>query len=127
MKALLKILLVIQFLVPVTLKAQESEKPKMKTYTFVMLKKGNKLDQDSTELALLQKQHLEHLSKMAETGDLNVAGPFLDRGNWRGILIFNTDDAEKVKRLVEEDPAVKAGRFSYEIHPWMTQQGVTFK
>ncbi len=127
MRSFLKIILAVCFLVPVSLHAQETEKPKMKTYTFVMLKKGIKLDQDSATLATIQKQHLEHLTQMAENGYLNVAGPFLDNGYWRGLLIFNTDDVEKVKSLVEEDPAVKSGRLSYEIHPWMTQQGVTFK
>ncbi len=127
MRSFLKIILAICFLVPVTLPAQETEKPKMKTYTFVMLKKGIKLDQDSATLATIQKQHLEHLTQMAENGYLNVAGPFLDNGYWRGLLIFNTDDVEKVKSLVEEDPAVKSGRLTYEVHPWMTQQGVTFK
>ncbi len=114
-------------IIPFFTYAQETDKPKMKTYTFVMLKKGNRLDQDSTQLAEIQKKHLEHLGKMAETGDLNVAGPFLDNGYWRGLLIFNTDDIQKVKQLVEADPAVQAGRLSYEVHPWMTQQGVILK
>jgi uncharacterized protein len=103
------------------------ETPKMKTYTFVMLKKGFNTRMDSTELATIQKGHLEHLTQMAKDGDLNVAGPFLDDGFWRGLLIFNTEDMDKVKMLVEQDPAVKSGRLSYEVHPWMTQQGVTLK
>ncbi len=110
-----------------TSNAQETEKPEMKTYTFVMLKRGMKLDQDSLTRVEIQKQHLEYLDGMAESGLLNVAGPFLDKGDWRGILIFNTDDVEKVKLMVAEDPAVKAGRLTYEIHPWMTQKGVVFK
>ena len=115
-------------LVPVLLFAQEpTDKPQMKTYTFVMLKKGLRTDQDSTQLAEIQRKHLEHLTEMAHNGDLNVAGPFLDNGYWRGLLIFNSSDIEKVKKLVEADPAVMAGRLSYEIHPWMTQQGVTLK
>ncbi len=110
-----------------TANAQEQEKPEMKTYTFVMLKKGMNLDQDSLTRSEIQKQHLAYLNSMAESGLLNVAGPFLDKGDWRGILIFNTDDVEKVHRMVADDPAVKAGRLIYEVHPWMTQKGVVFK
>ena len=127
MRTGLKMLCVFLMMFPVTLVAQDDEKAKMKTYTFVMLKKGYRLDQDSATLSTIQRQHLEHLTKMAETGDLNVAGPFLDKGYWRGLLIFNTEDTAKVRQLVEQDPAVRSGRLSFEIHPWMTQQGVTFK
>ena len=107
--------------------SQESEKPEMKKYTFVLLKKGEKRDQDSLEVQKIQKGHLEHIGKMAESGDLNVAGPFLDDGFFRGIFIFNTEDTVKVKKLVEQDPAIKSGSLSYELHPWMTQKGTTFK
>ena len=107
--------------------AQDAEKPEMKTYTFVMLKRGPKVDQDSVTTAQIQKEHMSYINVLAESGDLNVAGPFLDDGNWRGIFIFNTGDIEKVKKLVDQDPAVKAGRLIYEAHPWMTQKGTSFK
>jgi uncharacterized protein len=99
----------------------------MKTYTFVLLKKGPNRTQDSATVSRIQTLHLAHIQKMAETGALNVAGPFLDDGFFRGILIFNSTDTNSVKRLVGEDPAVKSGRLAYEIHPWMTKQGSTFK
>ncbi len=98
----------------------------MKTYTFVMLTRGENINQDDREKATIQKKHLEYLGQMAENGDLNVAGPFMDNGNWRGILIFNTTDTVKVRQLVENDPAVKAGRLIFEMHPWLTQKGITF-
>ena len=115
------------FFISGTAFSQDAEKPQMKTYTFVMLKKGLKRYQDSLAIEQIQKGHMAHLNQMAESGDLNVAGPFLDNGNWRGILIFNSTDTVKIKQLVESDPAVKSGRLSYELHPWMTQQGSTFK
>jgi uncharacterized protein len=34
---------------------------------------------------------------------------------------------EEAKKLTETDPAIKSGRLSYEIHPFMTQQGACFK
>lgn len=106
---------------------QEAEKPVMKKYTFVLLTKGPNRNHDSLEVQKIQKGHMDHIGAMAESGDLNVAGPFLDDGFYRGIFIFNTEDSVKVKKLVEADPAVKSGRLSYEIHPWMTMQGTTFK
>jgi uncharacterized protein YciI len=64
---------------------------------------------------------------MAAEGKLNVAGPFLDDGEMRGIYIFDSGNEDEVRKLVEADAAVKAGRLTYEIHPWMTQKGTCFK
>jgi len=106
---------------------QEPEKPVMKKYTFVLLTKGENRNHDSLEVQKIQKGHMEHINSMAESGDLNIAGPFLDDGFFRGIFIFDTEDTVKVKKLVDADPAVKSGRLAYEMHPWMTMQGATFK
>jgi len=129
MRSFLRIAILVAFVFQASISTgqDKAEQAPMKTYTFVMLKKGLVRTQDSLQIAEIQKGHLEHLGNLAKTGDLNIAGPFLDDGYWRGLLIFNTEDVEKVRSLVEADPAVKSGRLAYEIHPWMTQQGATFK
>lgn len=99
----------------------------LKPYFFVLLKNGPKRDQDSATAAKIQKAHMDNINRMAASGKLNVAGPFLDGGDLRGIFIFDSGDEAEVKRLVENDPAVKAGRLTYEIHPWMTEKGTCFK
>ena len=77
--------------------------------------------------AKIQKEHMENINRMAAKGKLNVAGPFLDDGEMRGIFIFDSGNEDEVRKLVEADAAVKAGRLTYEIHPWMTQKGTCFK
>jgi uncharacterized protein YciI len=99
----------------------------LKPYFFVLLKKGPNRSQDSVTAAKIQKAHLENINRMAASGKLNVAGPFLDEGEMRGIFIFDSGNEDEVRRLVENDPAVKAGRLTYEIHPWMTEKGTCFK
>ena len=99
----------------------------LKPYFLVLLKRGPNRNQDSTTAANIQKAHLENINRMAASGKLNVAGPFLDEGEMRGIFIFDSGDEDEVKKLVENDPAVKAGRLTYEIHPWMTEKGTCFK
>lgn len=100
---------------------------KMKTYYMVFLKKGSNRTHDSVTAAKIQEAHLKNMTTLAEKGKLVVAGPFLDDGDLRGIYIFDAASAEEVRELTETDPAVKAGRLSYEIHPWMTQKGTCFK
>ena len=99
----------------------------LKPYFLVLLKKGPNRNQDSTTAARIQKAHLENINRMAAAGKLNVAGPFLDEGDLRGIFIFDSGNEDEVRKLVENDPAVKAGRLIYEIHPWMTEKGTCFK
>jgi uncharacterized protein YciI len=111
------------------LQAQTSKNPadNLKPYFLVLLKKGPHRDQDSVTAARIQKAHMENINRMAASGKLNVAGPFLDEGELRGIFIFDSGNEDEVKKLVEGDPAVKSGRLTYEIHPWMTEKGTCFR
>ena len=99
----------------------------LKSYFFVLLKKGPHRDQDSVTAAIIQREHIENINRMAASGKLNVAGPFLDAGNLSGIFIFDSGNEDEVRKMVDNDPAVKAGRLIYEIHPWMTEKGTCFK
>ena len=72
----------------------------------------------------LQKQHMQHIQKMADGGKLIVAGPFAaGDGNMRGMLIFDGSSLEEVRELVSADPAVKAGRFIAEVKVWKPRKG----
>jgi uncharacterized protein YciI len=90
----------------------------MKHYVMAFLKKGPNRGQDSATAAQLQAAHMANIGRMAEAGDLVLAGPFFDNGEVRGIYVFNVDDVEKARKLTETDPAIKAGRLVMELHPW---------
>ncbi|XZF13179.1 YciI family protein [Chitinophagaceae bacterium MMS25-I14] len=102
---------------------------KLKQYYFVMLTKGKKRDEikDTNVLKKIQDGHLANIRRLADEGKIVVVGPFGDDGNWRGIFIFNCTTKEEVEKLLATDPAIKAGRLSYEIHPWWTEQNSVFK
>jgi uncharacterized protein len=104
------------------------ETPKLKQYYFVMLVKGpHRDDIDSLSLAKIQEGHMANINKMAESGKLQIAGPFGDDGNWRGIFIFDVATEEEVIELLKGDPAIQSGRLAYEIHPWWTLPGDCLK
>ncbi|MBS1612942.1 MAG: hypothetical protein JST49_08990 [Bacteroidetes bacterium] len=107
--------------------AQGNKEDNLKPYYMVLLKKGPNRSQDSVTAARIQKEHLENINRMAESGKLNIAGPFLDEGELRGVFVFDSNSEEEVRRMVEADPAVRSGRLTYEIHPWMTQKGTCFR
>lgn len=106
--------------------AQNNE-DNLKPYFLVLLKKGPNRNQDSVTAVQIQKGHLENINRLAAAGKLNVAGPFLDDTDMRGIFIFDSSSEQEVISFCDNDPAVKAGRLVYEIHPWMTQKGTCFK
>lgn len=95
----------------------------MKKYFFVMLKTGPNRNQSAEEAAEIQKGHLAHINRMAEAGVLDLAGPFGDDTEWRGILVLRLPDEASVMKWVEQDPAYRSGRLIYEIHPWWAAVG----
>lgn len=105
-----------------TLTAAQS-KYEMITYYLVILRRGPKWTANITpEIEELQRQHLAHINQMAETGDLTLAGPFLEQTGDKalaGLFIFKVESKQAAKELTESDPAVKAGRLVYEIYPWL--------
>jgi uncharacterized protein YciI len=90
----------------------------MKSYVMAFLKAGPNRSQDSVTVAQLQKGHLENINRMAESGKLVLAGPFMDKGEIRGIYIFNVSSIEEAQALTATDPAIQAGRLAMELHPW---------
>ena len=95
----------------------------MQQYYMVFLKAGENRNQDSTKVAELQKQHLEHLSRMAAEGYASLIGPFGDDGEIRGIVVYQTPTMEMADSLANLDPMVQAGRLEVEVHPWWTEKG----
>ncbi|NMM48646.1 YciI family protein [Marinigracilibium pacificum] len=90
----------------------------MKKYVMAFLKKGPNRNQPEKEAAELQNAHMANIRRMAEEGDLVLAGPFIDGGDIQGIYVFNVETIEEARKLTETDPAIKAGRLVMELHPW---------
>lgn len=105
----------------------EAKEYEYKNYYFVLLTKGPTRTQDSTTAMQIQKGHMDNIERLVKEGKIQVAGPFLDNGEWRGIFIFDVATKEEVEQLLQTDPAISSGRLAYEIHPWMTAKGVCFK
>jgi uncharacterized protein YciI len=76
---------------------------------------------DAEAAAALQNAHMAHLADLHEAGYLLAAGPLFDE-RFRGLSILNVDP-EQARALKEADPAVKAGRFSVQVIPWMVPRG----
>lgn len=100
----------------------------MKRYYLLLYLRGDKSnDYNEAELETIQAGHLAHITHLTEKGIVLLAGPFGDDTDKRGLLLFDLPELEEVKEWAAQDPAVKAGRLTYEIHPWYGAKGATLK
>jgi uncharacterized protein len=90
---------------------------------FGFLNSGPNRGQDAETAKRLQTEHLAYMEGQSKEGKLVVAGPFLDGGTRRGVVVYRVDSAEEAKRRAEADPMVKAGRLAVELHPWQVPLG----
>ncbi|MBL0102890.1 MAG: hypothetical protein IPP51_03500 [Bacteroidetes bacterium] len=107
-------------------KAQDAEMD-LKQYYFVILVKGANRTQDSATVAKIQEGHLANITRLYEEGKIDLAGPFADDTDWRGIFIFNVESKEEVIALLKTDPAIAAGRLDFIIHPWYGKKGTVLR
>jgi uncharacterized protein YciI len=120
-------LLLIALQVPAQETKTAEKKYEMKMYYLVFLKKGVNRTQDSVTVKKLQEGHMAHLTKMAESGKMDIAGPVNSDGDLRGICIYNTATKEEAEKLANEDPMVKAGRLAVEVLPFYSAKGASLK
>src|SRR5262245_39404243 len=98
-----------------------AEEPKLVTYYLGLLYKGSVRTQSPDEVQKIQAAHLGHLESLYKQGVLLIAGPMGDDGDLRGIVVLKVKSLEEAQAIINEDPAVKAGRLRVELHPWMSQ------
>ena len=96
--------------------------PGMTQYYMVFLRRGPAWTTAVTpETTKVNQGHRANVERLTKEGIMVVAGPFEGQTGERalaGIFILRVASMEEAKRLTETDPAVKAGRFVYEIAPW---------
>lgn len=62
------------------------------------------------------KEHGKYMLSLYVKGSMTLAGPLTD--NAGGAVVLAVANESEAKAIVTEDPAVKAGIFIYEMHPW---------
>ena len=86
---------------------------KFKDYTIVLIKQIAKRKEAGAD-SVIWEHGRKNLS-LREDGVLSIVCPVFGNDNLSGLYIFNTDADEAVK-IMDSDPAVKAGIFRYEIY-----------
>lgn len=106
--------------------AQRGEKLKdsLVAYTMVLLRRGpNWTSNLPPSVARTLKAQRAYAGLLRTDGRLVLESAIEGVGELRGVYLFRTDTTE-TRRLMQADPAVRAGRFRAEIHPWWTGHGI---
>jgi uncharacterized protein YciI len=105
---------------------KKTETPeKLMTAYLAFLVKGEKWTAEKTpQTEEIQKGHMANIHRLADMKKLVVAGPFGDDGTLRGIFVFRVASLDEARALTSTDPAVQAGRFTLDVHPWVVPEGI---
>lgn len=82
--------------------------------------KPDKVELPKDQVDKIMSWHMANIQRMAKEGKLLVAGPFEGGG---GIFIFDSPDVEEVARWLDDDPGVKAHRWTVEVQPYHWRVG----
>jgi hypothetical protein len=83
-------------------------------YTLVLLSATPERDAEGADE--LVWEHGRRNFELREDGRLAIVCPVADDSELAGIGIFK-GSPEEIAAVMEDDPAVKAGLFTYEVHP----------
>jgi hypothetical protein len=92
---------------------------KSKSYSLVFLRTGPNYNADARPTIM---EHGRRNMALREEGVLPIVCRVADDSPWAGIGIFDAP-ADEVASILEGDPGVQAGIFTYEIHPVLSFPG----
>jgi hypothetical protein len=85
-----------------------------RTYTLVLLKSGPNYGAPDVDKTIWE--HGRRNFALRADGVMPIVGPLLDDTEMCGVCIMDAPVDEAV-RLMDGDPGVQAGIFTYEVHP----------
>ena len=85
-----------------------------KPYTIVILHKTPKTTEPGSDKIIWE--HGRRNFELSAEGSLAIVCPVRDDSDVCGLCIFTTNE-EETRKIMDGDPGVRAGIFTYEIHP----------
>ncbi len=84
-----------------------------RTYSIMILKAGPKNHEEGADKIIWEHGRRNH--ELRASGLLSIVCPIADESDVSGVGIFNAS-VEETKKIMDDDPGVKAGVFVYEVH-----------
>jgi uncharacterized protein YciI len=111
--------------------APAAKKFAMRSYTFVLLKRGPAWSAAETpETKQIFEGHMANIVAMGKAGKLVLAGPFDapadDATAYAGLFLLDVASDDEARALLAGDPAIKSGRLIPELRSWYGPVGITY-
>lgn len=106
----------------------KASKAEPRDYVFVFITTGDAADLTPDEQREAFGGHFSNMRRMAQAGDLLIAGPFgppLADPDHRGLFVFDAETIEDGMAHANTDPATKAGVFKLTPHFLTTDEPLT--
>jgi hypothetical protein len=91
-----------------------------KPYTLVVFKSGPRTDEPGADKVIWE--HGRRNLELRKEGIVSIIIALRDEWEIEGLDVFNAS-VDETRRIMEQDPAVKAGVLAYEIHPAVSFPG----
>jgi hypothetical protein len=91
-----------------------------KPYTLVVFKGGPRADEPGADKLI--REHGRRNLELRKERKLDLIIAIRDEGEIWGLDVFNTD-VDETRRIMEDDPAVRAGVMIFEVHPAVSFPG----
>jgi hypothetical protein len=85
-----------------------------RTYTAMLLRLTPQAAEPGAEKIIWEHGRRNFMLRAA--GTLPIVCPAVDESDWAGVAIFAAPP-EEVDRIMADDPGIRAGVFTYELHP----------
>jgi uncharacterized protein YciI len=96
----------------------------MTKYVLALFRKGPAWTGDSSpKFDEMQGAHLQYIRRMSGEKIFLAAGP-VTNGEIRGVAVVAAESPAQASAFVEADPAVRAGHFAFDLHPWLVAKEV---
>jgi uncharacterized protein len=97
-------------------------------YELVLLRRtaqSREFDEEKEERIF--REHAVHTIKQVESGRQLAAGPVQESPDEDqpivGLGLFRTGSLDEVRKLMDADPGVQQGQYTYDVMTWLTREG----
>ena len=90
----------------------------MRRYVLVLLKTGPNRVPDGPERTEMFRGHFANMKRLADEGQLVLAGPLDGVDGWRGLFVFAVPGIDEARQLAATDPVLVKGEMVAEYHAY---------
>ncbi|MHB8618963.1 MAG: YciI family protein [Chloroflexota bacterium] len=97
------------------------------SFELVLLRQGPRAGEyDAAATKQLLAEHMQYVLSLVAAGKVQAAGTVVGHPPLTGLGFYHLGSIEEARRLMDEDPSIKAGLEAYDIMTFITRKGLKF-